>query len=137
MNILAAVFLVYCSEEEAFWLLCALCERLVPDYYSKKIVGALIDQVGLKWHRYCSSLYCQYRCQGVFESLLYDTFPELYLKLQSLQIESIISLPWFITCFINTMPFQSSAYILDWFFYDGPCVCLRNSIHEFRVFILY
>lgn len=109
MNILAAVFLVYCSEEEAFWLLCALCERLLPDYYSKKIVGALVDQ-------------------GVFESLLYDAFPDVYLQLRSLQIESILSLPWFITCFISTMPYQSAAYILDWFFLDGPKVLMQLGL---------
>lgn len=113
MNILAAVFLIYCPEEESFWLLCALCERLLPDYYSKKIVGALIDQ-------------------GVFESLAYDAMPELYLHLQKLQIESIISLPWFITCYISTMPFQSAALILDWFFYDGPKVLMQLGLVVLR-----
>ena len=103
MNIVAAVLLLYTKEEQAFWLLCAVAERMLPEYYNRKVVGALIDQ-------------------GVFEELIRLHLPTVYEKTQKLGVLAMISLPWFITCFLSTMPFQSAVHILDCFFYDGPRV---------------
>lgn len=40
MNFIVATMLMYCSEEQSFWILCSLIEDLLPDgYYTESLSG--------------------------------------------------------------------------------------------------
>ncbi|XP_055603497.1 TBC1 domain family member 9 [Uranotaenia lowii] len=103
MNIVSSVFLIYCDEEDAFWILCCLCESLLPDYYNDKVVGAQIDQ-------------------GLLDELIASQLPNLHVKLGDLGMIRMISLSWFLTIFLSVMPYESALHIIDCFLCDGAKV---------------
>ncbi|XP_074093659.1 TBC1 domain family member 8/9 isoform X2 [Cotesia typhae] len=109
MNIVASVLLIYCSEESAFWQLCNVCESLLPDYYDRRVVGALVDQ-------------------GLLEELAAEQLPTLHAKLQELGLIRVISLSWFLTIFLSVMPTSSAVNIMDCFFYDGAKVIFQIAL---------
>ncbi|XP_026329753.1 TBC1 domain family member 9 isoform X2 [Hyposmocoma kahamanoa] len=109
MNIVASVLLIYCPEEQAFWLLATICETLLPDYYDTRVVGALVDQ-------------------GVLEELTEQHLPELHAKLDELGMMKMISLSWFLTLFISVMPYECAVNVMDCFFYDGAKVIFQVTL---------
>ncbi|THU88069.1 TBC-domain-containing protein [Dendrothele bispora CBS 962.96] len=107
MNILAAAILIYMSEEQAFWLLEVLCDRLLPGYYAPSMHGTLLDQ-------------------RVFESLVQRCLPMIHDHFQGVDVQlSVASLPWFLSLFINSMPMVFAFRIVDCFFCMGPKVLFQ------------
>ncbi|XP_028923081.1 TBC1 domain family member 8B [Ornithorhynchus anatinus] len=109
MNILTSVLLLYAKEEEAFWLLVAVCERMLPDYFNRRIIGALVDQ-------------------AVFEELIRDHLPQLTEHMIDMTFFSSVSLSWFLTLFISVLPIESAVNVVDCFFFDGIKAILQLGL---------
>ncbi|TDG52650.1 hypothetical protein AWZ03_000883 [Drosophila navojoa] len=109
MNIVSSVFLLFCDEENAFWMLASLCENLLPDYYKDKVVGAQIDQ-------------------GVLNELVETHLSDLHEHLERLGVIKMISISWFLTIFISVISYESSLQILDCFFYEGAKIIFMISL---------
>nr|XP_025870676.1 TBC1 domain family member 8B isoform X3 [Vulpes vulpes] len=109
MNILTSVLLLYAKEEEAFWLLVAVCERMLPDYFNRRIIGVLVDQ-------------------AVFEELIRDHLPQLTEHMTDMTFFSSVSLSWFLTLFISVLPIESAVNVVDCFFYDGIKAILQLGL---------
>ncbi|KAL2259221.1 hypothetical protein VTK26DRAFT_7181 [Humicola hyalothermophila] len=115
MNIVVAALLIYMSEAQAFFLLSALCDRLVPGYYSTTMYGTLLDQ-------------------KVFESLVEKTMPILWEHLVKSDVQlSVVSLPWFLSLYINSMPLVFAFRVLDVFFVEGPRVLFQVGLAILRI----
>ncbi|KAL1851247.1 GTPase activating protein (GAP) [Paecilomyces lecythidis] len=115
MNIVVAALLIYMSEPQAFFLLSVLCDRLLPGYYSTTMYGTLLDQ-------------------KVFESLVEKTMPILWEHLVKSDVQlSVVSLPWFLSLYINSMPLVFAFRVLDVFFLEGPKVLFQVGLAILRV----
>ncbi|KAG2137998.1 rab-GTPase-TBC domain-containing protein [Suillus clintonianus] len=109
MNILAAVILIYMSEEQTFWLLEVLCDRLLPGYCSPTMHGTLLDQ-------------------RIFESLVTRCLPVISDHFQVVDVQlSVASLPWFLSLYINSMPMVFAFRIADCFFCMDPKVLFQSK----------
>ncbi|OBZ89536.1 hypothetical protein A0J61_02414 [Choanephora cucurbitarum] len=93
MNIVASALLIYTTEEQAFWILHVLVDRMCPGYYSTSMYGALLDQI-------------------VFEKLVEKTMPILWSHFKKTNVElSVACLPWFLSLYVNSMPLEFALQI--------------------------
>ena len=72
--------------------------------------------------------------QKVFESLVEKTMPILWDHLSKSDVQlSVVSLPWFLSLYINSMPMVFAFRVLDVFFLEGPKVLFQIGLAILRV----
>ena len=101
VGVIAAVLLLILEEEDAFWLLCAIVEDLLPaSYYTPSLTGILPSMPNLN-----DVLYAPFTSliqfigvqadQRVLRQLLMNFLPSMDTLLRDHDIElSLIALPW-------------------------------------------
>uniref|UniRef100_A0A8C3IHU4 Small G protein signaling modulator 3 n=1 Tax=Chrysemys picta bellii TaxID=8478 RepID=A0A8C3IHU4_CHRPI len=107
----AASLLLFLEEEDAFWMMCAIIEDLVPaSYFSTTLMGVQTDQ-------------------RVLRHLIVQYLPRLDKLLQEHDIElSLITLHWFLTCFASVVHIKLLLRIWDLFFYQGSLVLFQVTL---------
>ncbi|EPY49720.1 GTPase activating protein Gyp2 [Schizosaccharomyces cryophilus OY26] len=115
INIVVAALLVYCTEEQAYFLFSQLSELYIPGYYGKLIHGLLLDLT-------------------VFEYVLQQALPHLYQKISEMKMDlKLITINWFFSLFIKDLRLDYAMRILDYFITNGPCVLFQTALALFKI----
>ncbi|WBW73661.1 Rab GAP Gyp2 [Schizosaccharomyces osmophilus] len=115
INIVVAALLIYCTEEQAYFLFSQISELYVPGYYGKLIHGLLLDLT-------------------VFEYTLQQTLPHLYQKIFEMKMDlRLITINWFFSLFIKDFRLDYAMQILDYFITNGPNVLFQIALALFKI----
>ncbi|XP_016043775.1 small G protein signaling modulator 3 isoform X2 [Erinaceus europaeus] len=110
-GMVAACLLLFLEEEDAFWMMCAIIEDLLPaSYFSTTLLGVQTDQ-------------------RVLRHLIVQYLPRLDRLLQEHDIElSLITLHWFLTAFASVVHIKLLLRLWDLFFYEGSLVLFQTTL---------
>ena len=105
MNLVVASFLIYMSEEQCFWCLSVLCDRLLPGYYRWVPDHPIFERLTHVTSCTSPSMYGTVLDHRVFEHLVERCLPSIHEHFLETDIQlSVASLPWFLSCFISSLP---------------------------------
>ena len=88
-------------EEEAFFLLCTIVEDLFPDYFSKSMLGSLVDL------QVIDELVCEHQ---------FDLHSHI---LEAVGGVALVTVPWFMCLFIHCLPWDATLRAIDLILAEG------------------
>ncbi|CAI0442926.1 unnamed protein product [Linum tenue] len=109
MNFFAALLLLLMPEENAFWTLMGLLDDYFDGYYSEEMTESQVDQL-------------------IFEELVRERFPKLVNHLDYLGVQvAWVTGPWFLSIFMNMLPWESVLRVWDVLLFEGNRVMLFRT----------
>lgn len=131
LNFLAGLLLLFMNEEKSFWMLNIITRVYLPGTHEVNLEGANVDL-------------------GVLMTSVKDMMPQIWAKIggeldgspNTSNISSLSTrLPpitlcttaWFMSCFIGTLPIETTLRVWDSFFYEGSKTLFRIALTIFKV----
>ncbi|KIL59002.1 hypothetical protein M378DRAFT_85653 [Amanita muscaria Koide BX008] len=116
MNLVAStLLLVFADEEDAFWTLAAIVERILPeDFFSPSLLPSRA-------------------CPLVLLDYVQEYIPKLYGHLNELDVDlAAICFSWFLSLFTDCLPVETLFRVWDVFIVDGLDVLFRVAFAILR-----
>ena len=134
LNFLAGLLLLFMDEERAFWMLDIITKVYLPGTHEVNLEGANVDL-------------------GVLMTSVRESMPAVWAKIggeldgqkhpsaSNGAVEHTMRLPpitlcctaWFMSCFIGTLPIETTLRVWDAFFYEGSKTLFRIALAIFKV----
>ncbi|XP_006359342.1 rab GTPase-activating protein 1-like [Solanum tuberosum] len=109
MNFFAGLLLLLMPEENAFWTLVGILDDYFDGYYSEEMIECQVDQL-------------------VLEVLVREKFPKLVNHLDYLGVQvAWVAGPWFLSIFMNMLPWESVLRVWDVLLFEGNRVMLFHT----------
>lgn len=117
MNLVTStLLLVFANEEEAFWVLCAIIERILPEDF------------------FAPSLLPSRACPLVLLDFVKGHLPKLYVHLTELGVDlTAICFSWFLSLFTDCLPVETLFRVWDIFLVDGIDVLFRLAFAILKI----
>ncbi|OWZ43504.1 hypothetical protein C351_02880 [Cryptococcus neoformans c8] len=117
MNMVAATLLLtHSDEEQAFWILICIIDRLLPaNYFSPSLVGSRADQL-------------------VLSQIVAQILPKLHAHFLALGVDlASITFGWFLSLFTDCLPVETLFRVWDLFFVEGHDSIFRVAIAILKI----
>jgi hypothetical protein len=117
LNVLGGwLLLVMPTEEDAFWVMCAVVENAVPRYYTQNMIGCQVDL-------------------RIFRDLLQEHCPGLVAHFEKSSLSlSLAATKWFLCLYVGIVPTDATLRIWDNFFLHGTLMLFRVGVALLRMF---
>ena len=128
LNFLAGLLLLFMNEEKSFWMLNIITRVYLPGTHELNLEGANVDL-------------------GVLMTSIKESMPSIYQKIggeldgSTIDPSASLRLPpitlcttaWFMSCFIGTLPIETTLRVWDSFFYEGSKTLFRIALTIFKL----
>ncbi|KAI9735715.1 MAG: hypothetical protein M1818_006323 [Claussenomyces sp. TS43310] len=128
LNFLAGLLLLFMEEEKAFWMLNIITRVYLPGTHEVNLEGANVDL-------------------GVLMTSIKESMPAIWAKIggeldgsagdgkvsMRLPPITLCCTAWFMSCFIGTLPMETTLRVWDSFFYEGSKTLFRIALAIFKV----